>query len=149
VKTAYGTLLARKKGEVLGIITQCMGDILTLAGVGGRASDEVRKSDDRFVEYKQKVASATSLTMLDAMITQLLNYKDQVCRRIGIILHESSTPVEAGAEQPQPKKIVQLRRHDVFPVKRLTSREDVEQYLEGIRTKLYDALAANDGIQIN
>jgi cell division septum initiation protein DivIVA len=44
---------------------------------------------------------------------------------------------------------VQVRRYDVFPVKRLTSREEVDSYLESIRKKLYDTLEANDGIQIN
>ncbi|WP_018305995.1 BREX system P-loop protein BrxC [Desulfitobacterium hafniense] len=147
VKTAYETLLDQKKEEVLGIITQCIGDVHTLAGV--KANAEVRKSDDRFVEYKQKVANATSLTMLDAMITQLLNYKDQVCKRIETILHETSAPYGAGGEQPKPQKIAQIRRYDVFPVRRLTSREDVDQYLDGIRKKLYATLEANDGIQIN
>lgn len=149
VKTAYGTLLAQKKEEVLGIITQCMGDVHTLAGVKSRANDEVKKSDDRFGEYKQKVAKATSLTVLDAMITQLLNYKDQVCKWIEPTLHEKNTQTGAGGEETKPKKIVQIRRYDVFPVKRLTSREEVEQYLDGIRKKLYDTLEANDGIQIN
>jgi len=148
VKIAYETLLARKKEEVLGIITQCMGDVHTLAGVGSGAKDEVRKSDGQFSEYKQKAANATSLTVLDAMITQLLNYKDQVCKRIEMILHDRTTTFEEGAEQPKLKKIAQIRRYDVFPVKRLTSREDVEKYLDGIRKKLYDTLETNDGIQI-
>jgi hypothetical protein len=149
VKIAYGTLLAQKKEEVLAIITQCRGDVHTLAGVGSRANNEVVKSDDRFAEYQQRVASATSLTILDAMITQLLSYKDQVCKRIELMLHESTTPPKAGEKAPKPQKIAQIRRYDVFPVKRLTSREDVEQYLEGIRKKLYDTLEANDSIQIN
>lgn len=149
VNNAYGTLLEQKKEEVLGIITQCMGDVHTLAGVKGHGNNEVKKSDDRFDEYKQKVAEATSLIVLDAMITQLLNYKDQVCKWLEVFLHEKPTPPGEGGEQPKPKKIVQIRRYDVFPVKRLTSREDVEEYLEGIRKKLYDSLEANDGIQIN
>lgn len=148
IKTAYGTLLTQKKEEVHGIITQCMGDVHTLADVGSGVSDEVKKSDDRFTEYKQKVADATSLTVLDAMITQLLNYKDQVCKRIESILHDQPvTP--GGGISPKPQKIAQVRRYDVFPVKRLASREDVDGYLESIRKKLYDTLEVNDGIQIN
>ncbi len=149
IKTAYGVLLEQKKEEVRGIITLCMGDVHTLAGVGSKANDEVKKSDDRFTEYKQKVTDATSLTVLDAMITQLQNYKDQVCKRVESMLHEDPAPHEAGAEKPKPQKIVQVRRYDVFPVKRLTSKDDVDAYLEGIRKKLYDTLEANDGIQIN
>ena len=149
IKNAYGVLLEQKKEEVRGIITLCMGDVHTLAGVGRKANDEVKKSDDRFTEYKQKVTDATSLTVLDAMITQLQNYKDQVCKRVESMLHEAPAPHEAGGATPKPQKIAQVRRYDVFPVKRLASREDVDQYLEGIRKKLYDSLEANDGIQIN
>jgi len=149
VRSAYETLLAQKKEEVLAIITQCRGDVHTLAGVGSRANNEVVKSDDRFAEYQQQVASATSLTTLDAMITRLLSYKDQVCKRIEMMLHENTTPAKAGEKTPNPQKIAQIRRYDVFPAKRLTSREDVEQYLDGIRKKLYDTLEANDSIQIN
>lgn len=146
VKNAYRVLLDQKKEEVLALITQCMGDVHTLAG--SSATDEVRKSDDRFAEFKRKVADATSLTVLDAMITQLLNYKDQVCKRIEGIL--SDVPViDGGKEYTKPKKIAQIRRYDVFPVKRLTSQEDVDQYLDSIRKKLYETLESNDGIQIN
>jgi hypothetical protein len=149
IKNAYGVLLEQKKEEVRGIITLCMGDVHTLAGVGSKAIDEVKKSDDRFTEYKQKVTDATSLTLLDAMITQLQNYKDQVCKRVESILHEVPTPKDAGSEKPKPQKIVQVRRYDVFPVRRFTSREDVDDYLESIRKKLYETLDENDGIQIN
>lgn len=148
IRKAYGILLEQKKEEVHGIITQCMGDVHTLADVGSRAYDEVKKSDDRFVEYKRKVDDATSLTVLDAMITQLLNYKDQVCKRIESMLHDQPA-IPGGPTPPKPQKIAQIRRYDVFPVKRLASREDVDSYLEGIRKKLYDTLEANDGIQIN
>ena len=147
IKTAYSVLLEQKKEEVRGIIILCMGDVHTLAGVGSKAADEVRKADERFSEYKQKVNDATSLTVLDAMITQLQNYKDQVCKWIESILHE--TPPLPGEEKPKKQKIVQVRRYDVFPVKRLTTKEDVDVYLETIRKKLYDTLESNDGIQIN
>jgi len=147
IKSAYGTLLEQKKEEVCGIIIQCMGDVHTLAGAESKANEVMIKADDRFAEYKQKVADATSLTVLDAMITQLLNFKDQVCKRIES-LHDAPIP-QSGAEPPKSKKIAQVRRYDVFPVKRLASREDIDEYLEGIRKKLYDTLESNDGIQIN
>ena len=149
VKTSYGNLLEQKKEEVLGIITHCMGDVHTLAGAVSRADNEVSKSDSRFAEYKQKVANATSLTVLDAMITQLLNYKDQVCKHIETILQGNSMSSGEGGEPTKIKKIEHIRRYDVFPVRRLTSQEEVEQYLDVIRKKLYGILEENDGIQIN
>ncbi|NLB55178.1 MAG: BREX system P-loop protein BrxC, partial [Lentisphaerae bacterium] len=144
IKVAYGTLLYQKKEEVQGIIALCMGDVSTLAGTESKLKDEVSKANDRFEEFKRKVADATGLTLLDAMITQLQNFKDQVCKRMETLLHE--VPKTPGTEKPQ--KIVNVRRYDAFPVKRLTSKEDVDDYLEDVRKKLYDTLDANDGIQI-
>jgi hypothetical protein len=149
VSSAYKILLEQKKEEVNANIIQCRGDVHTLADVGSQANNEVIKADNRFAEYQQKTAAATSLTVLDAIITQVHNYKDQVCKRIENMLHEPTAPYDKGGDKPKPKKIVQIRRYDVFPVKRLTSRDDVEQYLDGIRKKLYDTLEENDGIQIN
>jgi hypothetical protein len=147
VNDAYKLLLTQKKEEVQGIIIQCMGDVHTLADIG-YATNAVKQSDDRFTEYKQKVADAASLTLLDAMITQLLNYKDTVCKQIEAIQHRPETPAVVGAA-PKPPKIVQIRRYEVFPVRRLQSREDVDSYLEGIKQKLYATLEIGDGIQIN
>jgi len=92
---------------------------------------------------------ATSLIVLDAMITQLLNYKDQVCKRIELILRESSDIYDPDNKKPNAQRIIQVRRYDVFPVKRLNSREDVDGYLEAVRKKLYDILEADSGIQIS
>jgi hypothetical protein len=146
VKNAYKVLLEEKKNEVNGMITQCMGDVHTLAGVG-MAVDAVKKADDRFVEYKQKAADATSLTVLDAMITQLLNYKDTVCKQIETML-QIKPDLICGEAPPKPPKFVQIRRYDIFTVKRLQSREDIDAYLENIKMKLYNTLDNNDGIQI-
>ena len=147
IKVAYGILLTQKKEEVSSFITLCMGDVHTLAGVGSKATDEVRKADDRFDEFKSRVSEATSLTALDAMITQLQNYKDQVCKRLESILHESPPP-RPGEEKPKPQKIAQVRRYDLFPARRLSSVEEIDNYLTDIRKKCIDTLEATDGIQI-
>ncbi|MCL2301622.1 MAG: BREX system P-loop protein BrxC [Firmicutes bacterium] len=148
IRSAYDVLLGQKKEEVRGIITLCMGDIHTLAGVGSRADDDVRRADDRFGEYKQKVAGAQSLTVLDAMITQMQNYKDQVCKRIEALLHEAPPSHPGAGEAEKPRSIAQVRRYDLFPARRLTSAEDVDNYLEGIRKKCLATLENAGGIQI-
>jgi 5-bromo-4-chloroindolyl phosphate hydrolysis protein len=145
IKAAYGTLLEKKKEEVIDIIRQYMDDVYSLAGASNKSGDEVKKYDDRFAEYKQKATDATNLTVLDALITQLQSFKDIVCMHIGFILHESSLPYKTDSK---PQKIVQLRRYDIFPVKRLSSYEEVDSYLDGIRKKLCDKLKDNDGIEI-
>jgi len=145
VRNAYGALLELKKEEVQGMVVQCMGDVHTLAGVGF-ASDVARKADARFMDFKQKAINAESLTLLDAMITQLLNFKDIICRQIEAMQHRSGVVQDGG--NAKHRSMVQLRRYDVFPVRRLQSHEDVDNYLENIRKMLYGTLDDNDGIQI-
>ncbi len=146
IKVAYESLLKQKKDEVLGIIQQCMGDIHTLAGAGNKVKNEVNQSDERFVDYKQRTNKATSLTMLDAMVTQMLNYKDHICRRMEAMISVEA-PVKPG-ETLQKLRISQVRRYEIFPTKRLTTQAEVDTYLESIRKKLIEILQANDGIQI-
>jgi len=148
IKTAYGNLLEHKKEEVHGMIEQCMGDVRTIAGVG-LADDLVREADDSFAAYKQKTTEAMSLTLLDARITQILKYKDNVCEKIESTFR--SLQDQQGVSNPEEpyRRIVQIRRSDVFPATWLHSREDIDSYLEIIKKKLYDTLENKDGIQIN
>lgn len=150
IRTAKSGLLELKKAEVKGIIIQCMGDIHTLAGGSYNAPNEIKKSDDYYTGKRQEAEESSSLIVLDAMITQLLNYKDTVCKRLEIMLHppepkESDNP----GEPPKKVKIATVRRYDICPVKRLQSKADIDGYVDTIREKLYKTLEDNDSIQIN
>lgn len=149
VKAAYDALLTHKKEEVAGILQRCMGDVHTLASESSKpdVKDSLNKADTQFAEYKQRIIGAETITLLDAMITQLLNFKDQVCKRIAFLVHDADE--KPGGQTTKPKKIVQVRRYEAFPVKWLNSRDDVDNYLEDIRSKLYSALENSDGIEIN
>ena len=91
---------------------------------------------------------------LDAMIAQLLTYKDNICRRMEVMSashQEATTQGGTGTAQPAPKtpKITTLRRYDLCSVKRLQSKEDIDRYVDGIREKLMKTLEGCDGVQIN
>ena len=85
---------------------------------------------------------AASPTMLDAAITQILMYKDGVCKRMEQLL----TPV--APDQPnQPKlRINTLRRYDVLPQKKLSSEAEIDQYVAALKETLMDALKDHDAI---
>ncbi len=148
-KMVRNTLLELKREEVNGIIIQCMGDIHTLAGWSMRAEEHVRKSDDYFKKKKQEVIESDSLTVLDAMITQMLNYKDTICKHIEFTVNDVPAIDKGTNVDRKPQKVVTVRRYDICPVKRIQNKEDIDKYVETIREKLYEALEENDGIQIN
>lgn len=147
IKRANGALVEKKIEQVHEIIDQFINDIHSLAGSNSKTSDEVNKSDSHFASYKQKASAATSLTVLDAMITQLQNYKDQIFRQIESKIHEDN--IQDDDSGTKNYKIVYMKRNEVFPVKRLSSCDEVDSYINTVRDKLYKALEENDGIQIN
>ena len=155
VKAAYISLLDMKKDEVAENIRQCMQDVHQLASDAHDAGNLLHQADDYFVGKRDAAKAATSLTELDAMITQLLNYKDNVCRRMEVMVaskhQDNNANSGSGASGAAPKttKITSVRRYDLCSVKRLQSKEDIDKYVEGIREKLYQTLENCDGVQIN
>ena len=154
VKTAYDSLLDMKREEVAENIRQCMQDVHQLATEARDAGVLLRQADDYFVGKREAAKNASSLTELDAMITQLLTYKDNICRRMEVMSashQEATTQGGTGTAQPAPKmpKITTLRRYDLCSVKRLQSKEDIDRYVDGIREKLMKTLDGCDGVQIN
>lgn len=153
-KAAYNNLLVIKRDEVLENVRQCMQDVHQLASEAYDATALLRQADAYFVGKREAAKEAASLTELDAMITQLLNYKDNICRRMEVMVADTSpsypeTKATADAPVPKPKKIAFVRRYDLCAVKRLQSKEDIDRYVEGIREKLMKTLESCDGIQIN
>lgn len=154
VKAAYQALLELKKDEVAETIRQCMQDVHQLAGEARDAGALLKQADDYFAGKREAAKEALSLTELDAMITQLLNHKDTVCKRMEVMAAPAPEPQakesgEAKQPAPAPKKIATVRRYDLCSVKRLQSRDDIDTYVEGIRQKLYQTLESCDGVQVN
>lgn len=154
VKAAYLALLDLKKEEVAETIRQCMQDVHQLAGEARDAGALLKQADDYFAGKREATKEALSLTELDAMITQLLNHKDTVCKRMEVMAAPAPEPQakesgEAKQPAPAPKKIATVRRYDLCSVKRLQSRDDIDAYVEGIRQKLYQTLESCDSVQIN
>ena len=158
VKTAYDSLLDMKREEVAENIRQCMQDVHQLATEARDDGVLLRQADDYFVGKHEAAKTASSLTDLDAMITQLLNHKDTICRRMEVMSasrqQEAQKPTPAatakpGTPAPKPPKIITVRRYDLCSVKRLQSKEDIDKYVEAIREKLMKALESCDGVQIN
>lgn len=148
IENTYSILLESKKEEVRNIITQCMGDIHTLVDGDVKLKNELKSADLRFSAKRDEVSETTKITNLDAMITQLLNYKDTVCKRIEDLRQVTEAPTGNVTPVKQVKS-TSIRRYDLCPAKRLQSNEDIDKYVEEMRKKLYQTLENNDVIQIN
>ena len=145
---AYENLLELKRGEVAEHIRQCMEDVHQLATEARDAGSLLRQADDYFVSKRDAAKVAKSLTELDAMLTQPLNYQNNICQRLEALI-VLATPDKPDEQGQKPRTIKTVRRLDLCPVKRLQSKEDIDRYVGAIREKLMETLESCDGVQIN
>ena len=154
VKSSHGKMLDAKREELLEIVRQCMEEIHTLAGDNFAARNISNTADNYFTQQKQKIASYQALALLDGLVPPVWQYKDDTVSRIESIVNPpvKPQPPQPGPEpQPQPKKevIKAIHRQAMFPAKTLKSEEEIDAYVEKIRTNMKQLLKGCDGIKLN
>ena len=145
VKATHDKMLEAKRNELLVIVRQCMAEIHTLAGNNSDAKIISNKADNYFTQKKQQISSYRTLALLDGLIPQIWTYKDDTVNRIEAVLHPPKP------QPPQPKKevIKAIHRQAMFPAKTLKSEEEIDAYVEKIRTNMKQLLKGCDGIKLN
>ena len=158
VKASHGKMLDAKREELLEIVRQCMEEIHTLAGDNSAARNISNTADNYFTQQKQKIASYQALALLDGLVPPIWQYKDDTVSRIESIVNppvkSSFGPSSSGGSStttPAPKKevIKAIHRQAMFPAKTLKSEEEIDAYVEKIRTNMKQLLKGCDGIKLN
>lgn len=154
VKASHGAMLDAKREELLEIVRQCMEEIHTLAGDNSAARNISNTADNFFTQQKQKIESYTTLNSLDGLVPPIWQYKDDTVSRIEAIVNppvKPQPPQPGPGPQPQPKKevIKAIHRQAMFPAKTLKSEEEIDAYVEKIRTNMKQLLKGCDGIKLN
>ena len=154
VKASHGKMLDAKREELLEIVRQCMEEIHTLAGDNSAARNISNTADNYFTQQKQKIASYQALALLDGLVPPIWQYKDDTVSRIESIVNppvKPQPPQPGPGPQPQPKKevIKAIHRQVMFPAKTLKSEEEIDAYVEKIRTNMKQLLKGCDGIKLN
>ena len=159
VKASHGKMLDAKRDELLEIVRQCMEEIHTLAGDNSAARNISNTADNFFTQQKKKIVSYTTLNSLDGLVPPIWQYKDDTVSRIEAIVNPPvkpqppETPPGGGDSTPPvpPKKevIKAIHRQAMFPAKTLKSEEEIDAYVEKIRTNMKQLLKGCDGIKLN
>ncbi len=144
VEDAYVRICDERRSKLQAILTQARGDIHTLAGDTPELRSEVRKADEELDRRWNAALSAASPILLDAAATQILTYKDTVCRQLEQLNAALHAPAAA-----QQCRVITLRRYDLLPQKRLSSAAEIDEYVENLRAQLTWALQDHDAIQMN
>ena len=158
VKASHGKMLDAKREELLEIVRQCMEEIHTLAGDNSAARNISNTADNYFTQQKQKIASYQALALLDGLVPPIWQYKDDTVSRIESIVNPPVKPASFGPSSsggetvpvvPKKEVIKAIHRQAMFPAKTLKSEEEIDAYVEKIRTNMKQLLKGCDGIKLN
>ena len=152
VREGHGRLLDSKRAELLEIVRQCMAEVHTLSDGNVDCAELVRKADAYFDQQKKKISELQSLALLDGLVPQIWSYKDDICDRIETA-KQPPKPVEKKQTdtpaKPVPKKVIKnVYRQMAFPAKTLESQEDIDAYVERMRSYLTAMMKDCDGITL-
>lgn len=159
VKTSHDAMLDEKREELLEIVRQCMADIHQAAGENTDARRISETADKFYDQKKEQIATTTELALLDGLIPPMWQYKDTTLEKIDSIVNppkvEQKPPVfvASGGTTPMKetvKKIYKtIHRQAMFPAKTLTTEEEIDAYVEKIRTNMKQLLHGCDGIKLS
>lgn len=152
VREGHGRLLDSKRAELLEIVRQCMEEVHTLSDGTMSCIDLVRKADTYFDQQKKRIHELQSLALLDGLVPQIWSYKDDICECIEAV-KQPPKPVEKKQPdtpaKPAPKKVIKnVYRQMAFPAKTLESQEDIDAYVERMRSYLTAMMKDCDGIAL-
>jgi hypothetical protein len=116
----------------------------------------VDKAETYFSQKKQQIANTNGLTLLDGLVPQMWQYENNALNTIESC-HKpkenppQKTPTTDPTKDPEPKKkvIKTVSRMALFPGKTLESADDIDSYIEKIRSNMKKLLNDCDGIKLN
>ena len=148
VKASHDKMMATKREELIEIVRQCMEDIHTAAGENPKAKQFSNTADNYYTQKKQTIASYQTLTLLDGLIPQMWTYKDDTLAKIEAV-SMPEPPVTPPVVPPVRDEVIKsIHRQAMFPAKTLKSEEEIDAYVEKIRTNMKQLLKGCDGIKL-
>ena len=150
VKASHGKMLDAKRDELLEIVRQCMAEIHTTAGDNPTARNISNTADNYFTQKKQQIVSYQTLALLDGLVPPMWQYKDDTLGRIESVVNPPVKPPVVDPVKPPQKEVIKtIHRQAMFPAKTLKTEEEIDAYVEKIRTNMKQLLKGCDGIKLN
>lgn len=152
VRTGHNRLLEEKRNELLEIVCQCLAEVHQ-AGGNGEFRNAIDKADNYFTQMKEKIAATRTIVLLDGLITQMWNYKDNIITAIEEMKKPAPVMPDKTNKPNKPnkpkKQLKNVYRQAIFNQATLENQADVDAYVERIRHYLTTLLKDCDGIKLN
>ena len=153
-------MLDEKRKEIIEtVVNECLNAINE--AVSGKdellCNTVVDKAETYFSQKKQQIVNTNSLTFLDGLVTQMWKYENDAlntiesCLKSKEVTPQITEPTEQPSIAPSPKKkvIKTVSRMTLFPGKTLETEDDIDSYIEKIRSNMKRLLNDCDGIKLN
>ena len=154
----HDQLLEERRKELRDVIGQCVAAIHAQLDYNQEVKATIVKADDRFEQFRQRVANEKVIAMMDNILVQITAEKDRVLAVIEVIKKPAPEPTPTPkptvkptvqAQQPKPRKNYKtVYRQVICPAKKLESVADVDAYVQQIRDQLMQYMNGWDGVDL-
>ncbi len=160
VKTSHNTMLEEKRTELLEIVRQCMQEIHTLASNNLQLGSLSDKADEFYDQKKKQIRDMNCLALMDGLVPPMWRYKDETVSKMESLIMPKKQNRDyliiddIGVEcrkKPEPKKeiIKSIPRQAMFPARTLRTEDEIDKYIEEVRSNMKKILQGCDGIKVN
>ena len=140
-----------KKAECNDLVDSCLNEVHLKADNEEKLKAELNNAIHQFDSRKQEISRLNSLVQLDAKQNTITALKDNIIDKMDRILN-TDEDIHVDPVQPvkpvKAKKVRQVQRAVVFNQANLSSKEDIDRYVQNIKNKLLSYLNDDDEIQI-
>lgn len=140
-----------KKAELNDLVDSCLNEVHLKANNEEKLKAELNNAIHQFDSRKQEISRLNSLVQLDAKQNTITALKDNIIDKMDRIVN-TDEDIHVDPVQPvkpvKPKKVRQVQRAVVFNQANLSSKEDIDRYVQNIKNKLLSYLTDDDEIQI-
>ena len=146
-------MLDAKRKELLTVVQQCMGDIHTAANSDTKAKTIIERADAYYSQQKEKIAETKSLALMEGFPIPMWNYRDDTVSKIELALMppkpiEPKPPVDTPPAPPVKKTYKPIFRQSLLKATILESEEDIDAYVDKLRSQLKTLIKGVDGIEL-
>ena len=148
IKDVYAELIKNKKKELEDIVEQCFNSVKDKANEdASKLSGLLNQARQRFETRKEEISRTNSLALLDSKKMIIFGDQDNYIQ----MMDKALKPVIPNPKPVQPvvkKNTREFHRNVLFQTQTITSKEDVDKYVNAIKARLLSYLEDCDEIRI-
>lgn len=149
IKDVYAELIANKKKELEDIVEQCFNSVKDKANEdASKLSGLLNQARQKFESRKDEIARTNSLALLDSKKMIIFGDQDSFIKSMNNALKKVEDKPVSEPKTPVKKNTREFYRNVLFQTQTITSKEDVDKYVNAIKARLLSYLEDCDEIKI-